>query len=69
MTSARRSALSRLASTRIAALSTIRVRLRSDRLLTEFQRSVRDRKRSSGGRLNHSEETRPMRFPRLTSTL
>ena len=67
--SLRRSGSSRLASTRISSLSTMRVWLRSDRAFTEFRRSVSDRYRSSAGRLNHSDDTRPIRWPRLTSTL
>ncbi len=63
-----RSALSREASTRISAVSTTRDRLRSDRLLTEAQRSSSDRYRSSSGRLNHSDDTRPFRSPWETST-
>ena len=67
--SAKRSALSRLASTRIAALSTVRVRLRSARPRTDANSSDKDKNRSSAGRENHSDETRETRWPRLTSTL
>ena len=63
-----RSALSRVASTRMSAVCTTRLRLRSDRPFTLAQRSSSDRYRSSSGRLNHSDDTRPFRSPRLTST-
>jgi len=53
-----RSALLRAASPRISAVCT--ARLRSDRPLTEAQRSSNDRYRS--------DDTRPFRSPRLTST-
>jgi hypothetical protein len=57
------------ASTRIAALSTVRVRLRSVRPRTAENRSDKDKYRSSAGRENHSEDTRLSRPPRLASTL
>ena len=63
------SGLSRCASTRIAALSTVRVRLRSARPFTEAKRSSSDRYRSSSGRENHSDDTRSTFVPRDTSTL
>ena len=63
-----RSALSRVASTRMSAVCTTRLRLRSDRPFTLAQRSSSERYRSSSGRLNHSDDTRPFRSPRLTST-
>jgi hypothetical protein len=63
-----RSGLSRAASTRMSAVCTTRLRLRSDRPFTLAQRSSSDRYRSSSGRLNHSDDTRPFRSPRLTST-
>ena len=64
----KRSGLSRVASTRMSAVCTTRLRLRSDRPFTDAQRSSSDRYRSSSGRLNHSDDTRPFRSPRLTST-
>ena len=63
-----RSALSRAASTRMSAVCTTRLRLRSDRPFTFAQRSSSDRYRSSSGRLNNSDDTRPFRSPLLTST-
>jgi hypothetical protein len=59
--SASRSALSRFAPTRIAALSAVRVRLRSARPRTPTNSSERDKYRSSAGRENHSDDTRPIR--------
>ena len=53
----------------IAALSAVRVRLCSVRPCTAANSSDSDRYRSSAGRENHSEDTRPIRAPRLTSTL
>ena len=66
---ARRSGSLRFASTWISAVSTTRVRLRSDRPRTDRARSPSDRNRSSSGRENHSDDTRPTREPRETSTL
>jgi putative transposase len=66
---ARRSGSSRLASTRKAALSTVRIVLRSARPRTDAISSSSDRNRSSSGRENHSDDTRPMRSPFDTSTL
>lgn len=54
---------------RIAALSIVRVRLRSARPFSDANKSVSDRNRSSSGRENHSDDTRPTRVPRFTSTL
>ena len=51
---ARRSVLSRLASTRMAALSTVWVRLRSARPRTDANSLDKDKNRSSAGRENHS---------------
>jgi hypothetical protein len=59
--SARRSVLSRLASMRMAALSTVWVRLRSARSRTDANSSGKDKNRSSAGRENHSDETRDTR--------
>ncbi len=40
-----------------------------ERAWTAARRVSSDRKRSSAGRENHSEDTRPIRWPRETSTL
>lgn len=58
----------REASTRMSAVSTTRDRLRSDRPFTDAKSASRARYRSSSGRLNHSDETRPFRCPWETST-
>jgi len=47
----------------------MRVRLRSERSRTTLANSPRDRNRSSSGRENHSDDTRPTRSPRVISTL
>jgi hypothetical protein len=67
--SVRRSASARRASTRIAALSTVRAWLLSERQRTAANRSDSDKNRSSSGRENHSDDTRPTRSPRERSTL
>ncbi len=48
---------------RMSAVCTTRLRLRSERPFTLAQRSSSDRYRSSSGRLNHSDDTRPFRSP------